>query len=155
MRILDTDPDVVRYLGHGKVRTEEETKRNLNKILNDYEKHGLSVYIAEDKNTKEFLGRTGLIPWTLENQFHWEVGYSFKPTAWGKGYATEAAQFLVDDGFKNLKTDHLISLIHPENKGSINVAKKAGMSFWKNISIEGIYSLPHPLVVATYRINRT
>lgn len=153
MRLLDTNTQVVRYLGHGHVRNEDETKRNLNKILNDYDKYGLSVYIAEDKNTKEFLGRTGLIPWILEDEFHWEVGYSFKPTAWGKGYATEAAKFLVEYGFKNLKADYLISLIHPDNKGSINVAKKAGMTYWKDISISSIYASSQPIIAATYRID--
>ena len=154
MRLLDTDAQVVKYLGHGKVRTEEETKHNLNKILNDYEKYGLGVYIAEDRNTKEFLGRTGLIPWNLEGQFYWEVGYSFKPSAWGRGYATEAAKFLVDYGFKKLKTSHLVSLINPENKGSIHVAKKAGMTYWKDILLESIYASKQPLIVATYRIQK-
>lgn len=155
MRVLDTDPQVVKYLGHGKVREEDETKRNMNKIFSDYEKYGSSVYIAENKVTKEFLGRTGLIPYILHGEFHWEVGYSFRPSAWGHGYATEAAKYLVEYGFKNFKTSHLISLINPDNKGSIHVAKKAGMTYWKDISIESLYVSKKPIIAATYRIQKS
>lgn len=161
MRLLDEDPKVVQYLGHGHTRTEEETRGNIHKILNDYEKYGLSIYIAEDKKTKEFLGRTGLIPYTIDEHFYWEVGYSFRPSAWGKGYATEAAKFLVDYGFKNLHVPFLISLIHPENKKSIHVAEKAGMTFWKKMSIHSLYPslaklYPHlkEINAAVYRIEK-
>jgi RimJ/RimL family protein N-acetyltransferase len=131
MRELDNNPEVVRYLGHGRIRKEEETRSNLLKILNDYEQYGLGLYIVEDMNTGDFLGRAGLIPWLIDNELIWEVGYSFKPSAWGKGYATEVAKSLVKYGFDKLKQSVLISLIHPANGASIHVAKKVGMKFWK------------------------
>ena len=153
MRLLDSDPKVVKYLGHGGVRTEEETRTNLDKILNDYSKHGLGLYLAEDKNSGELLGRTGIIPWKVDSQLMWEVGYSFKTNSWGRGYATEAAKFLVQWGLKNWN-DHLISLIHPENKSSIHVAEKAGMQFWKIMMIENLTPQIKQLKVAVYRITK-
>ncbi len=53
MRELDTDPSVVKYLGHGQVRSEEETKNNLNKLFADYEVFDISLYIVEDKVSGE------------------------------------------------------------------------------------------------------
>lgn len=148
MRELDKDPNVVKYLGHGKVRPEEETRKNFIKIQNDYKQHGMGLYLAECKATGEILGRTGIIPWVIESSLMWEVGYSFKPTMWGKGYATEAAQFAVRWGFESLKLDFMISLIHPQNKKSIKVAEKAGMKYWKPISIGR-------QIASTYRINNS
>lgn len=131
MRELDSNPEVVRYLGHGRIRKEEETRSNLLKILNDYEQYGLGLYIVEDLTAGDFLGRAGLIPWMIGNELVWEVGYSFKPSAWGKGYATEVAKFLATFGVEQLKQEFLVSLIHPENAPSIHVATKVGMKFWK------------------------
>lgn len=138
MRELDTNPEVVKYLGHGNVRTEEETRKNLYKIFADYEVFEMGLYLVEDSITKEKIGRAGLIPWTIDGEFFWEVGYSFKPSAWGKGFATEAANFLISWGQENLNTDFLISLIHPDNLDSIHVASKAGMNYWKEIELEDL-----------------
>jgi RimJ/RimL family protein N-acetyltransferase len=136
MRELDSNPEVVKYLGHGKVRTEEETTRNMNKIFADYEVFGIGLYVVEDLITGEKLGRSGLIPWNIEDELYWEVGYTFKPSAWGKGYATEAATYLASWGQESLSEDFLVSLIHPQNLDSINVACKIGMNYWKEITIK-------------------
>lgn len=79
----------------------------------------------------EPLGRAGLIPWEFGGELIWEIGYSFKPAAWGRGFAFETASFLARYGFTELKQDFLISLIHPENERSIRVANKLGMRFWR------------------------
>ncbi|MBA2403508.1 MAG: GNAT family N-acetyltransferase [Bdellovibrionales bacterium] len=137
MRELDTDPSVVKYLGHGQVRSEEETKKNLNKLFADYEVFDIGLYLVEDKVSGEKLGRAGLIPWNVEGELYWEVGYTFKPSAWGKGYATEAATYLALWGQENLNTDYLVSFIHPENLNSIHVASKVGLNYWKNMTVNG------------------
>jgi RimJ/RimL family protein N-acetyltransferase len=138
MRELDTDPLVIKYLGHGKVRSEEETLKNLHKIFADYEVFDISLYVVEDSTTGEKLGRAGLIPWNIEGEHYWEVGYTFKPSAWGKGFATEAAMFLTAWGEENLETEYLVSLINPQNLNSIHVASKVGMNYWKDILITDI-----------------
>lgn len=138
MRELDSDPLVTKYLGHGNVRTEEETTKNLNKIFADYEVFEIGLYLVEDALTGEKLGRAGLIPWNIEDEHYWEVGYTFKPSAWEKGYATEAATFLAQWGQENLVEDFLVSFIHPENLNSINVVSKIGMTYWKDIEIKGV-----------------
>lgn len=148
MRELDTDPLVVKYLGHGEVRSENETLSNLQKMQRDYQKYGLGLYAVEDKVSGEFLGRSGLIPWEIESSLMWEIGYTFKVSAWGKGYATESAKFLLEWGFQNLDIPFLISLINSQNIASIHVAEKIGMTYWKDILIAQ-KSIP------AYQITRT
>lgn len=135
MRELDTDPEVVKYLGHGKIRSEEETQGMFNRIYSSYEMFEVGAFIVEDAVTHEKLGRAGFIPWTLEGEFYWEIGYTFKPSAWGKGYATEVAQFLLNWGLENLNTEYLVCFIHPENINSLHVASKIGMNHWKEMMI--------------------
>ena len=148
MRELDIDVRVCQYLGNGQIKTPEETKAGINRTLSDYEKYGLSLYIAEDKVTGDLLGRAGLKPWNLETGFHWEVGYTFAHTYWGKGYATEAARYLTRHAFQSLNADHVISLIQPKNTSSIRVAQKVGMKFWCIHMING-------LEVSTYRLEKS
>ena len=145
MRELDTDPKVCRYLGHGRTKTPDETAEIIKKNLNHYQEHGLSLYLVEEKVSGKPIGRSGLIPWQLETGFHWEVGYTFAHTHWGKGYATEAARFLARYAFESLKANHVISLIHPHNTSSIHVAKKIGMKFWRTHTLK-------ELEVSTYRM---
>jgi len=138
MRELDTDPKIVRFLGHGQIKTPEETSANILRALNHYKEHNLSLYIAEDKASAQPIGRTGLIPWQLETGFHWEVGYTFAHAHWGKGYATEAAGFLTNYALETMNVEHVISLIHPQNTSSIHVAEKVGMKFWRTHLINGL-----------------
>jgi ribosomal-protein-alanine N-acetyltransferase len=54
------------------------------------------------------------------------------------GIATEAAQAVVDFGFRQLDMGRIIGLTLPENRASIRVLEKVGMKFEKTITIDGI-----------------
>lgn len=138
MQMLDLDEEVVRYLGTGRKRTREETASNLSKILRDYEIYGLGLFAVHNKNTQEFIGRSGLIPWVIDDNLVWEVGYSFIRQEWGKGYASESARMLANWAHQNLAVNSVISLIHPLNTASIHVAEKMGMRFLKQREINDV-----------------
>lgn len=138
MRLLDSDAEVVRFLGYGRIRSEEESEQNLQKILKDYEVYGLGLFAIHEKASGRFLGRSGLIPWILENTLTWEIGYSLRRDAWGQGYAYEAARNIADWARNNLNVPYVISLIHPDNKASIRVAEKLGMKFHKQFQFVGL-----------------
>lgn len=135
MQVLDADPEVVRFLGHGKVKTWEESAASLAKILNDYETYGLGLFAVYEKDTQEFVGRAGLIPWIVEGTLLWEIGYSLQRASWGKGYASEAAYALAVWARSHLDVPEVLSFIQPENKNSIRVAEKIGMKLWKPIQL--------------------
>lgn len=61
-----------------------------------------------------------------------ELGWRFKQSAWGKGYATEAARHIADAVVSHDTSIRSISAIAmEENKGSINIMRKLGMEFVK------------------------
>lgn len=55
-----------------------------------------------------------------------ELGYLFRATAEGQGYATEAAAAARDHGFARLRLPALVSYVAPDNLGSRRVASRLG-----------------------------
>ncbi|MDQ2691068.1 MAG: GNAT family N-acetyltransferase, partial [Chloroflexota bacterium] len=66
-----------------------------------------------------------------------EIGYRLRRSAWGKGFATEAACAVRDFAFNSLGMQRLIALIDPDNIASIRVAEKLGMQYEKDIMLPG------------------
>ena len=61
-----------------------------------------------------------------------ELGWRFKQSAWGQGYASEAASTIMNELAKNPTHLHFCATALAENIGSINIMKKLGMTFVKN-----------------------
>jgi ribosomal-protein-alanine N-acetyltransferase len=126
-----SDPDVVKYIPDAP-RTFEETKEELEWFMNGHPRFPeLGLWATIHKETGEFIGRCGLIPWTIDEQHEVEVAFALSKAYWGQGVATEVAQALVHYGFEHLKLSRLICLIEHGNEGSIKVATKIGMTFEK------------------------
>jgi RimJ/RimL family protein N-acetyltransferase len=55
-----------------------------------------------------------------------ELGYTFDPAVWGRGFATEAVRCVRDYGCDVLPLTYAISVIHPHNARSRRVAERVG-----------------------------
>jgi len=129
--LIYRDPEIRRYFPEGTL-TYAETKEELEYYLQghpDYPELGLWATILKD--TDRFIGRCGLLPWTIDGHAEVEGAYLIDKGYWGQGLGTEAAQGILDYGFEKLKLPRLICLIEAENLASIRVAQKIGMSFEK------------------------
>jgi ribosomal-protein-alanine N-acetyltransferase len=128
---LYRDPEVRQYFPEGTL-TYEETKEELEWIINVYYgQYGFGLWATIHKETGEFIGRCGLLPWTIEQRSEVEVAYLLAKEYWGQGLGTEAAQAILDYGFEQLQLSRLICLIDQANQASIKVATKIGMTFEK------------------------
>ena len=126
-----SDPDVVKYIPDAP-RTYAETKEELEWFLNGHPKFPeLGLWATIHKQTGEFIGRCGLLPWTIDEQQEVEVAFALSKAYWGQGLATEVAQALVHYGFEHLQLSRLICLIEHGNQASIRVTTKLGMTFEK------------------------
>ena len=56
-----------------------------------------------------------------------EIGFLLKPSAWGKGYATEACKRLLKFAFEETRLKEIVAVTDPENAASRNVLKKSGL----------------------------
>jgi RimJ/RimL family protein N-acetyltransferase len=80
-----------------------------------------------------------------------ELAGSLARRWWGQGYATEAGRAALDYAFEVLEKDHVISLIHPENRASIRVAERIGERLEGRIDHFGREMLRYGLDRETYR----
>ncbi len=144
---LNSDPDIVKYVHEPVLKNEEEAKKILTENILPQYKLNLGRWAIHTKSNYEFIGWCGLkyIPETGIT----DLGYRLLKTAWGKGFATEAAQYTLIYGLRDLKIEVITGMAHIENIASINVLEKIGMKFNKEDIIDGIpvkiytLSLPH------------
>jgi RimJ/RimL family protein N-acetyltransferase len=88
---------------------------------------GFGMFSVIDRDSGRWLGQAG--PWKPEGWPGNEIGYSFHPDAWGRGYATEAAAAAIDWALANLGWDDFIHCIAPANTASQQVARRLGSTF--------------------------
>jgi len=124
---LDGDPQVMRFIGEGKPRTLEDVEKKMEKMLRYCEEHpGLGTWLIETKN-RNFIGSACLKH--LDDTDEIEMGYYFLEAYWGRGYATEVVNALVEYGQKELRLPKIVATTHPENQASIHVLEKCGFTF--------------------------
>ena len=124
-----SDPEVVQYIPDAP-RSYEETRKELEWFMNGHPKFPeLGLWATIMKETGQFIGRCGLLPWTIDGRNEVEVAFALAKSHWGQGLATEVAEGLVHYGFESLHLSRLICVIEHENQGSIRVATKIGMTF--------------------------
>jgi len=128
---LYRDRETRQYFPEGTL-TYEETREELEWFLNGYPTHPeLELWATIYKVTGQFIGRCGLLPWTIDQSLEVEVAYLLDKKYRGQGLATEAARAILHHAFEQLQLSRLICLIDRENQASIRVATKIGMNFEK------------------------
>jgi len=129
-----SDTRFMKYLGD-RALTKEQTWENIAIIQGQWMLLGYGIWAIESSETGDLVGRAGLL-----NLYGWpgiEVCWALSPIHWAKGYATEAAKASIAWAFDNNISNTLISLIHPDNKNSENVALRAGEVFKEQIIFKG------------------
>jgi len=123
-----------RYLSGNAPWSLEKAEQRLKGWFEEQARDGTTKYklLAEDGN---FVGRAGISKFRSE-QF--ELGYSLREEAWGKGLATEAAGALADWFFESQFAQGFIAFTHPENIASQRVLRKIGMRERAPIPIDGV-----------------
>jgi RimJ/RimL family protein N-acetyltransferase len=130
---LYCDPEITRYIPDAP-RTFEEARQELEWHKNGHPQHPeLGLWATIHKATGRFIGRCGLLPWTIDGRQEVEVAYTLAQDFWGQGLATEAANGILQYGFERLHYDRLICLIDPANIASRRVAEKTGMTLEKEL----------------------
>ena len=135
MAELMANADFMRFsLG---VYTREQTAAFVEKLLN-WDRAGLpSQFAVVLESTGTLLGYCGFFHHNVDGIDEIEIGYRMHPDYWNKGLATEAALAVRDHGFRDLKLDRVISLVHPDNAPSRRVAEKNGMKLEKETTFRG------------------
>jgi RimJ/RimL family protein N-acetyltransferase len=137
---LYRDPDIRRHFPEGTL-TLDETREELGWFLNGHPDHReLGLWATIHKPTAAFIGRCGLLPWTIDGVDEVEIAYLIAKPWQRQGLGAEAARALVRYGFETLGLKRLIALIDPKHEASIRTAMKAGLRFEKEVEMEGVRS---------------
>ena len=133
---LYCDPEITRYIPDAP-RTFEEVRAELEWHMNGHPRNpDLGLWATNHKETGRFIGRCGLLPWTIDGQEEVEVAYTIAREFWGQGLGVEAARAIVTHAFEHLHFSRLVCLIEPDNSASVKVAQKIWMTFEKAIDHE-------------------
>ena len=131
---LDADARAVQFIGGA--RSRNQAWMDMATAAGMWSLRGCGLFSVIEKDTGRWVGRVG--PWLPEGAIGTEVGWAISPTAWGKGYATEAASAAIDWAFARLGWDEIIHCIAPDNRASQQVALRLGSS------LRGPVRLPAP-----------
>jgi len=130
---LYCNPNITQYIPDAP-RSRAEAKEELEWHRHGHPKHPeLGLWATIHKESGKFIGRCGLLPWTIEGQYDVEVAYTIVQEYWGQGLGTEAAKGILHYGFEPLHLPRLICLIDPDNMASQRVAEKMGMTLEKKV----------------------
>ena len=146
LALIYRDQEVRKYFPEGTL-TYEQTREELEWIIDVYYgQHGFGLWATTHKQSNEFIGRCGLLPWTIDGRSEVEVAYLLAKAYWGRGLGTEAARAILAYGFEELQLSRLVCLIDPGNEASINVALKIGMRVEREAEIDGEQTLIYSVV---------
>lgn len=133
---MGSESEIIRYAQSQPFASLEDALDKMHELpLADYATVGYGRFACVWKATGQVIGFSGLkyLPELDET----ELGYRLFPEFWGMGIATEAGHAAL--GFaQELGLDHVISLIHPDNAGSIGVARKLGLRWHDDIAHPGL-----------------
>ena len=117
--------------------TREQTKGFLDKVIG-WDREGLPSQFAMLLRTSPVLvGYCGFFHHEVDGKMEVEIGYRLDSAFWNGGLTSEAARAVRDHGFRELKLEYVISLIHPENLASRRVAENTEMTMERETTFRG------------------
>lgn len=117
------DPRVMEYVFDGEPWSLERTRQWVTDAIALAERCGYCRWAVEQRTTGELLGFCGPVPTTTGAEIGWRLAVS----AWGQGYATEAARAVLAYCFERLSLSHITALVQAPNMASQRVCLKLGM----------------------------
>ncbi len=126
---ITSDHSVVKYtstLEFTKSITDVELLINI--MTERYDKDLPTRWVIFHKGDKKVIGICGFYDY-VPMYARAELGYALSRAYWGKGLGTEAAQAVVDFGFKNMNLNRIEATCDPENRASSHILEKVGMKY--------------------------
>jgi len=136
---LDSDAEVMRYIGRKPVESIEESREVIAFVRQQYEANGIGRWAVIEKETGDFLGWVGfkLIQELTNNHINfYDFGYRFVRRSWGRGFATEASIASLHFGKKELKLPDIYAMTDVNNGASRHILEKLGFQLLETFRFE-------------------
>lgn len=134
---LTAHPETMRCWWPGRPFTRERAERNFESSLARLREHGFGRRWIVAKETSAGLGFTDTKHFGEScddvSPDEIEIGWMLTPSAWGRGYGTEAGIAVRDEAFERLGLESIVAVHHPENTASGRIMEKLGMTFERDV----------------------
>ena len=129
---LVNSPGWIQFIGDRNIKTVEQARNYLeNGPIKSYRENGFGLFMVEVKEDGTPVGMCGILKReSLENP---DIGFAFLPAFTGKGLAFEIASSTLLYAKEKLNLPVIFAITNPENKRSINLLEKIGMTFIRTI----------------------
>lgn len=129
---INNQPKVTEFLLGPMIK--DSVKKFMLDMNQQFKETGYTLWATVEKSTNKLIGFIGLNTPKWEADFTpcVEIGWRLGAEFWGKGYATEGAQAVLDYGFTQCHLKEIVSFTIPENIRSIRVMEKIGMHYVGN-----------------------
>jgi RimJ/RimL family protein N-acetyltransferase len=148
--VMCADPEVMRHFPAPLSRAESSDL--IRRAIARADADGVCFQPVENRDDGRFLGFVGLSrrpAWEVPGVPDCvEVGWRLARSAWGQGYASEAAHAWCRFGFETLKLAEIVSFTTVANERSRRVMERLGMSR------DPADDFDHPLLDATHPMSR-
>ena len=119
-------PGFIHGIGDRGVRTLDQARAYIEeRMVASYRLHGFGMWIVTPRDGPAPIGLAGLVKRDVLP--HVDVGYALLESAWGKGYAREAAAAVLDLAQNSLGIDPVAAIVNPDNLASRRVLEKLGL----------------------------
>jgi len=134
--VILQEPELFRFFPRTDSWPREKAEKYIAHHLSHWQERGYGHWAVVTTADGDLVGWNGLeyVPELAET----EVAYLLSRAAWGKGYATEAAQAALTFGFTMCGLEKIVGLTHPENIASERVLEKCGLKFIDQLCLWGI-----------------
>ena len=133
-----TDPEVCRY--GLEVMTEDVIRKQIGAWTRRGGNGCIGIWCVSHRDSGEKFGTVALLPMPVETQetdldllipgqmpeADIEIGFYMRRSAWGNGYASEAARRLLDQVFEQSPLEEVVANFDPANTASGRVLEKVG-----------------------------
>jgi RimJ/RimL family protein N-acetyltransferase len=125
---MNADPIVMEFFVSP--LTRQESDAFVDRIEAGFAEFGFGPWALEELGGGRFIGFAGLIYQSFDAAFTpaFEIGYRLARSAWGQGYATEAAREAVRYGFERAGLPEIVSMTARQNVRSRAVMRRLGMT---------------------------
>ena len=142
------NPFVRKFLWDNEEISESISTGIINEIEKKFEEEKWGLWKIINSKNREYLGYIGF--WFFFDERLPQLLYALLPEFTGNGYATEAANKMIDYAFEKLNFEYLIAAMDEPNENSVGVCKRLKMEFMEKKEIEGKPTLFYKLKNENY-----
>ena len=135
LHALWTSPGVRRYLWDDEIIPRQRTDDAIATSIELFDRHDFGLWLLRERIDRAVIGFAGL--WPFRDAAEFELLDGVDERNWGRGYAVEASQAVIDYAFTRLDMPLLRASTDAGNTASMRVLDKLGFVQTRRETVSG------------------